>query len=139
MLRYIASTEEPNLQQMSRSASSARGRRNKTEAKTGEQEKESYERKRAQKEEREPWAYVDEDKRSPGAAERAGKNVVRGGKKTWFPEGARMSTRFMTNSIFPSTPSTQRAICSFESRTALALSNTGCSAHSASPDVAPLT
>jgi hypothetical protein len=36
---------------MSRSASSARGRRKKAEAKTAEQEKESYERKRAQKEE----------------------------------------------------------------------------------------
>lgn len=51
ILRYLESVEQASLHQMSESASSARDRRKKPKTKSAEEEKESYERMRGQKEE----------------------------------------------------------------------------------------
>jgi hypothetical protein len=51
IIRFIDRIEQVDLQQMSGSASSARRRRYKAQAKSVEEEKKDYERRRAEKEE----------------------------------------------------------------------------------------
>jgi len=51
ILLFLSAIEQANLQQISGSASSARSRRNKVKAKSVEEEKKDYERRRAEKQE----------------------------------------------------------------------------------------